>query len=217
MALSGGSTPKLLYGALTSPEWRSQIQWGRVVFVFGDERGVPPEHPESNYGLAQAALFQPLGIQPDQIYRMKGELPDPAAAAREYEETLRVLTACPAPTIPPLDLILLGLGEDGHTASLFPGTTAVTEQHRLVTVGQAPKGIASRITLTVGVLNRATVVLFLVTGAGKAQTVRAVIEPRNQMEPALPAALVRPERGQLIWLLDRSAGSGLSIGQMGAS
>lgn len=187
------------------------------MFVFGDERGVPPEHPESNYGLAQAALFQPLGIQPDQIYRMKGEMPDPAAAAREYEETLRVLTACPAPTIPPLDLILLGLGEDGHTASLFPGTSAVTEQHRLVTVGQAPKGIASRLTLTVGVLNRATVVLFLVTGAGKAETVRAVIEPHNQTESALPAALVRPESGRLIWLLDRSAGASLSDPHRGTS
>jgi len=217
MALSGGSTPKLLYGGLTSPEWRSQIQWDRVMFVFGDERCVPPEHPESNYGLAQTALFQPLGISPDQVYRMKGEMPDPAAAAREYEETLRALTACPAPEIPPLDLVLLGLGEDGHTASLFPGTTAVTEQRRLVTVGQAPKGIVSRLTLTVGVLNRATVVLFLVTGAGKAQTVRAVIEPRNQMEPALPAALVRPENGRLIWLLDRSAGASLSEPHRGAS
>ncbi len=210
VVLSGGSTPKVLYGGLTSPEWRSQIQWERLIFLFGDERCVPPEHPESNYGLAHAALFRPLAIEAGQIYRMNGEGANPMDAASEYEQTLRALTACPAPEIPSLDLVLLGLGDDGHTASLFPGTEALAEQRKLVTMGQAPKGVATRLTLTLGVLNRATVVLFLVTGAGKAETVRAVIEPRNQKERALPAARIQPASGHLIWLLDRSAGASLS-------
>lgn len=212
VALSGGSTPKMLYGALTAPVWRSQIPWDRLVFLFGDERCVPPDHPDSNYGLAHTAFFQPLAIQPGQIHRMKGESPDPVGAAREYEQTLRELTACAAPGIPSLDLVLLGLGDDGHTASLFPGTEALAEQRQLVTVGVSPKGIALRLTLTLGVLNRATVVLFLVSGAGKAETVRAVLEPRNETEQALPAALVKPDKGRLIWLLDRSAGAVLSAG-----
>ena len=209
IALSGGSTPKALYEALTSADWKFQCQWKQMVFLFGDERGVPPDHPDSNYGLAQTALFHPLGIKSSQVHRMKGESADLGQAAREYERTIRLLTNCPAPAIPALDLVLLGLGEDGHTASLFPGTAALSEQNQLVTVGQSPKGIAGRITLSLGVINRATVVLFLVTGAGKAQTVRAVLQPHTQAEHALPAAQVKPEGGRLVWLLDNAAATAL--------
>ncbi|MCC6141177.1 MAG: 6-phosphogluconolactonase [Nitrospira sp.] len=209
IALSGGSTPKALYGALTSVEWRSQCQWDRMIFLFGDERGVPPDHPDSNYGLAQEALFSPLGIGVSQVHRMKGESADLSLAAAEYERTVRTLTHSPAPAVPRLDLILLGMGEDGHTASLFPGTPALSEQERLVAVGVSPKGIPSRLTLTLGVINRATVVLFLVTGAGKAQTVRAIIQPQTQAERALPAAQVKPDGGRLVWLLDDAAAAAL--------
>lgn len=209
IALSGGSTPRALYGALTSIEWKTQCQWDRMIFLFGDERGVPPDHPDSNYGLALEALFRPLGIGPSQVHRMKGESADLSLAAADYERTVRALTHRPSPAIPRLDLVLLGLGEDGHTASLFPGTPALSERNHLVAVGLSPKGIPSRLTLTLGVINRATVVLFLVTGAGKAQTVRAVLQSQTQAERALPAAQVKPDSGRLVWLLDDAAAAAL--------
>jgi 6-phosphogluconolactonase len=210
LALSGGSTPRTLYQTLVSPEWNRRFDWPHIFFLFGDERCVPPEHSESNFHMAQAALFQPLGIAPDHIYRIEGEQPDPADAAQRYEETLRRLTNSAAPETPRIDLILLGLGEDGHTASLFPGTAALQEQRRAVTVGHAPTGIGSRLTLTLGVLNRATVVLFLVTGSSKAGIVRAILEPGSAADRALPAALVAPDTGRLLWMLDRSAAARLT-------
>lgn len=210
IALSGGSTPQALYQSLASPQWRRRFDWDRIVFFFGDERCVPPDHPESNYGMTQQVLFHPLGMKPGQIHRMKGELGDPAIAAREYEHILRNVTGCPAPAIPQLDVILLGLGDDGHTASLFPGSSALSDRTQLVAVGRAPRGIISRVTLTLGVINRASMVLFLVAGGGKASIVRAVLEPHSDTERDLPAALVRPEAGRLIWLLDQSAAAGLS-------
>ncbi|SPP64381.1 6-phosphogluconolactonase [Nitrospira lenta] len=209
IALSGGTTPKALYGALTSPEWKTQCQWDRMIFLFGDERGVPPDHPDSNYGLALEALFRPLGIGLSQVHRMKGESTDLSLAAADYEQALRALTHSPPPAIPRLDLVLLGLGEDGHTASLFPGTPALSERSHLVAVGLSPKGIPSRLTLTLGVINRATVVLFLVTGTGKAEMVRAVLQSKTQPERTLPAAQVKPDSGHLVWLLDDAAAGAL--------
>jgi 6-phosphogluconolactonase len=210
VALSGGSTPKTLYQTWAHPDWSHRFDWNRFVFLFGDERCVPQNHPESNYAMAQAALFQPLGIQPGAIHRMEGERPDPLAAARDYEVSLRALTHSADPAFPELDLILLGLGEDGHTASLFPGTAALQDQTRLVTVGHAPKGITLRLTLTLGVINRASMVLFLVTGASKARIVKAILEPSTDADRRLPAALVKPDRGRLIWLLDRPASGELT-------
>lgn len=210
MALSGGSTPQALYRSLASPEWKERFDWDRMVFFFGDERCVPPDHPESNYAMTEAALFSPLGINPEKIHRMKGELDEAGRAAQDYEQTLRDVTNSPTPVVPQLDVILLGLGDDGHTASLFPGTGALFDRTHLVTVSRSPKGIASRLTLTLGVINRASVVLFLVAGRGKAPMVRSVLEPQTETERALPAALVRPEPGRLIWLLDESAGAALS-------
>lgn len=205
LALSGGSTPKTLYQTLASPEWKERFNWSHIFFLFGDERCVPPGHPQSNFAMAQTALFQPLSIHPDHVYRMKGELPDPLAAAQDYEQTLRQLTQCVAPDMPRLDLILLGLGEDGHTASLFPETAALRDSARAVTVSQAPTGITSRLTLTLGVINRATVVLFLVSGMGKAPIVRAILEPRSEADLMFPASMVTPAEGRLIWMLDHSA------------
>ena len=211
LALSGGSTPRTLYETLASAEWRGRFNWEHIFFLFGDERCVPPEHPESNFKMAQAALFQPLGIHPDHIYRIAGEHPNAAAAAQQYEESLRRLTHCAASELPKIDLILLGLGEDGHTASLFPGSAALPEQTRAVTVGRAPQGIIERLTMTLGVLNRATVVLFLVAGSSKAGIVRAILEPDRAADRALPAALVAQETGRLVWMLDRSAAARLTI------
>ncbi len=205
MTLSGGSTPKTLYQVLAAPEWKVRFDWSRTFFLFGDERCIPPEHPESNFQMADSTLFQPLHVRPDHIFRMKGEYEDPAAAAREYEENIRELTECPAPEVPRLDLILLGLGDDGHTASLFSGTAALQENNRIVTVGHAPIGITSRLTLTLGVLNHAAVVLFLVTGSGKAHIVRRVLEPESEEDCFLPAKRISPEAGRLVWMLDESA------------
>ena len=210
LALSGGSTPKTFYQTLASPEWKARFKWSRILFLFGDERCVPPDHPQSNFAMAQAALFRPLAIPPDHVYRMKGELPDPQAAAQDYEHTLRRLTQCSHSDMPRLDVILLGLGEDGHTASLFPGTTAIQEHSKAVTVGTAPTGVPSRLTLTLGVLNRATVVLFLVSGSGKAPIVQAILEPRSEAGQTFPASLVAPTDGRLIWMLDRSAAAQLT-------
>lgn len=205
IALSGGSTPAALYCTLTGPEWRQKFRWPQLHFVFGDERCVPPEHPESNFGTARRLLFLPLAIDPARIDRMKGEAADVDGAAREYEERLRVLTASPRPAWPTIDVVLLGLGDDGHIASLFPGSPALEDRAKAVAVTLSPKGIRSRLTLTLGVINRATVVLFLVTGSGKAPIVRAVLEPRSAAERSLPAALVHPHPGRVIWMLDRSA------------
>jgi len=213
MALSGGSTPKALYQTWSNSDWKQRFDWHHIVFLFGDERCVPPSHPESTYAMAQTALFHPLGIHPSAIHRIEGERQDPVSAARDYELRIRALTNSAVPHFPRLDLILLGLGDDGHTASLFPGTEALQDQVHVVTVGHAPKGITLRLTLTLGVINRATMVLFLVTGTGKASVVRAVLEPRTVEEQGLPAAMVKPESGRLIWMLDHAAAAQLTGGQ----
>jgi 6-phosphogluconolactonase len=208
-ALSGGSTPKALYTVLTSKEFAGQLDWGKVHFLFGDERAVPPTHHDSNFAQANTLLFTPLNIPPAHIHRMRGEVA-PDAAAIQYEDQLRRLTATALGQWPVLDLVLLGMGEDGHTASLFPGTPALTEQTRWVVPGKSPQGTRSRITLTLGVINHASVILFLVTGLNKANVVRRVIESGAESDP-YPAAQIRPESGRLLWYLDRAAASELTV------
>ena len=210
IALSGGSTPKMLYQVLASPGWSIRLDWTKVYFLFGDERCVPSDHPDSNFNMAQTSLFHPLAIQPDQIFRMKGEGEDPSAVAQKYEQTIRQLTKTQSHAVPRIDLVLLGLGDDGHTASLFPGTLALEETTKIVTVGQAPTGVRSRLTVTLGVLNQAAMVLFLVTGKGKADMVRRVLEPASEADRSLPAARIAPESGQLVWMLDQAAAEGLT-------
>lgn len=210
LALSGGKTPERVYRRLSSQSPAASLEWSKTHFLFSDERCVPADHPESNYRLAAQALFRPLNIPADRIHRMKGEHPDPDAAAREYEHELRTLTTGDRMAWPQLDLVMLGVGNDGHTASLFPGTDAVHELRRWVTVGHAPVNPATRLTLTLGVINQATVVLFLATGEGKADIVKRVLEPHEPSDRQLPAALVRPERGRLIWLLDAASAAKLT-------
>jgi len=210
VALSGGSTPKALYATLTSAHIAHRLDWTKVHFFFGDERGVPPEHPESNFGLAQTMLFEPLQIPPSSIHRMQGEQ-SPEAAAINYERILRQLTATPEDQWPVLDLVLLGMGDDGHTASLFPGTPAVTEPTRWVVPGSAPQGTRSRITITLGVINHASVILFLVTGRNKAPVVQRILERSADDPSPYPAASVQPEHGRLLWYLDRAAAAELTM------
>ncbi len=210
LALSGGSTPKALYETLVRPEWKTSFDWAHTEFLFGDERCVPPDHPDSNYGMARRTLFDPLTLDTRQVHRMRGEEQDAASAAREYEARLRMLTACPSPSIPRLDIVLLGLGNDGHIASLFPDTPALLDHRNLVSVGEAPVGVRSRLTLTLGVINQADVVLFLVTGSGKAEIVKRALEPQSEADRRLPAAMVRPQQGRLLWMLDQPAAAHLT-------
>jgi 6-phosphogluconolactonase len=211
IALSGGTTPGILYRALTSPAFADRFDWSRTTFFFSDERCVPPDDPRNNYALAKNALFTPLNIMPSQVYRMAGESSDPQAAAVEYEQQLRLATKTAPSARPSLDLVLLGLGEDGHTASLFPGASILRDRQHLIAATQSPKDPPNRLTMTLAAINRASMILFLVTGAGKAGVVRAILDPKTEAERQLPAALVAPEEGRLIWFLDQAAAAELPI------
>jgi 6-phosphogluconolactonase len=213
IALSGGTTPETLYRALTSPAFADRFDWSRATFFFSDERCVPPNDPRSNYALADKTLFTPLKIPSSQVYRMAGESRNPKAAAHEYEQQLRLATKTAPSAQPSLDLILLGLGEDGHTASLFPGAPSLRDHRRGITATQSPKDPPNRLTMTLAVINRASVILFLVAGSDKAGVVRAVLDPKTEAERQLPAALVAPEEGRLVWFLDRAAAAELPIHQ----
>lgn len=208
VALAGGSTPKLLYRLLAEPEHRGWVEWSRTDCYFGDERCVPPDHPESNYRTAQETLFDPLKLPSDQVFRMRGEMADPDQAAGDYEAVLRRQFGIAAPAWPRFDLILLGLGEDGHTASLFPETSALEERIRLAVPGQAPKGVKDRLTLTVPTINHARMIVFLVSGRQKARAVQAVLDGHDEhLDRLWPARLIHPLVGRMVWVLDREANS----------
>jgi|SRR5262245_3720831 len=211
VALSGGTTPEILYRTLASPAFADRLDWPKTIFFFSDERGVPPNDPRSNYALADKTLFTPLKITPSQVYRMAGEASDLQAAASEYEQQLRIVTKTLPLAQPSLDLILLGLGEDGHTASLFPGASILQDLQGVIAETQSPKDPTRRLTMTLAAINSASVILFLVTGAGKAGVVRAILDSKTEAERQLPASLVSPEEGRLIWFLDRAAAGELSI------
>jgi 6-phosphogluconolactonase len=210
LALSGGSTPKTLYALLAGTELVKRLDWRRVAVFFGDERCVPPEHADSNFRMANETLIKPLNIPQDRIFRMHGE-DEPDQAARRYEESLRKEFATPAPAWPRFDLILLGLGDDGHTASLFPGTPALSEQKRLVVPNQAPQGTKQRLTFTAPLINQARTVVFLVSGKSKAPALKAVLEDRTADSKKFPAKLIQPAKGRLIWFLDHAAAAELTV------
>ncbi|MGC8783373.1 MAG: 6-phosphogluconolactonase [Armatimonadota bacterium] len=200
LVLAGGNTPRALYRLLAT-EYRQQIDWSRVHLFWGDERYVPHDHPASNFRMARETLIAPLNIPPENIHPMPTDAASPDDAARLYEQELRTFFG----RIPRFDLVLLGIGADGHTASLFAGTAALKERKRWVAVGEAPVEPRVRLTLTLPVLNAAQTVYFLVTGADKAEAARRVL-----IENApLPAALVLPEDGELIWWLDKQAAEGI--------
>lgn len=210
VALAGGSTPAELYRLLAQAPAREQVDWGRTLVFFGDERCVPPDHPWSNYRMAREALLDRVPLPPGNVYRMAGEQP-PEDAATVYAAGLRSAFDLAGSTRPRFDLILLGMGDDGHTASLFPDTPALAERRRLVVPNQPPSYVqpaVTRITLTFPTLNAARAVLFLVAGVGKAEKVGAILG-RGQPE-VLPAGQVQPRQGQLVWLLDQAATSGLT-------
>ena len=204
LALAGGSTPRRLYGLLADARepFRDRVDWGRTHVFFGDERHVHPDGAESNYGMARAALLSKVPIRPEHVHRMRGEETDADAAARDYEAELRTALGAAPGEVPRLDLVLLGLGGDGHTASLFPGTAALDEPVRLAVAPWVERLGAHRITLTFPVLDAARAVAFLVSGADKAPRVADVLEGAGA---ALPAGRVRPRDGELAWLLDAPA------------
>ena len=205
VALSGGTTPKLLYSLLATEPHRSRLPWHQTHVFWGDERCVPPDHPDSNFGMARATLLDRVPILPEQLYRMQAEREDLDVATREYEaEIARTFEVPPTGEPPALDLILLGLGPDGHTASLFPHTKAVRETKRWVVRNYVPKLGANRLTLTAPILSRGATVLFLVAGTNKAPVLKEVLEGPSDPD-RLPSQLIRPASGRLIWLVDRAA------------
>lgn len=227
VALSGGSTPAALFAELRSARWASQVAWAAIHLFWGDERCVPPDHPDSNFRLAARELLEHVPIPTAQVHRIRGE-EDPRHAAREYDNLLRAFVAERPGTATGLDLVVLGLGEDGHTASLFPGTEAVREAtddaQRSFVPAEGPAGRGQdtpwvsanyvprlnswRVTLMPRAINSAGLVAFLVTGAAKADSLARVLACSGD-DAAYPARLVRPSRGRLVWLVDEAAAAGL--------
>jgi 6-phosphogluconolactonase len=210
VALSGGSTPRRLYERLAAPPFQDRVDWTRIEVFWGDERGVPPDHPDSNFHLASAALLDRVRIPRQRIHRMRAELADRDAAARDYQiEIARAFGVDEAGRPPSLDLVLLGMGGDGHTASLFPGAESLREGRRWAVSVEAPqRPPPSRITLTAPILNRAREIRVLVAGADKAATLRAVLQGPHEPERR-PIQLVAPENGRMVWLVDAAAASAL--------
>ena len=208
LALSGGSTPGRFYSLLGAPPYRDVIDWPSVHLFWADERCVPPDHPESNFKLVRDALLSKVALPGGNIHRIIGEV-GPERAARDYEETIRTFFG-PA-LFPVFDLIVLGMGEDGHTASLFSGSPALRERSRTATavVLEPPK--PGRVTLTLPVFNRAAQILFLAAGRTKAAAVHEILEDGNPKQ--YPAGRVQPDRGRVTWMIDREAASLLSMGK----
>jgi 6-phosphogluconolactonase len=205
IALPGGTTPRKVFALLADDHrLRSQIDWEKVIFFWGDERHVPPDHLHSNFRMARASLLDRVPIDPTHVWRIKGEYPNAADAASEYERDLRNVFGLSQDDVPRLDLVMLGMGPDGHTASLFPGTPALHEQRRLVVSNRSEKLKTDRITMTARLFNNARHVLFVVHGADKAAAVKAVLEGPF-LPDQFPAQLVQPREGSLVWLLNSTA------------
>jgi len=204
VALSGGSTPKSLYALLAT---KPGIPWDKVYFFWGDERHVPPDDPESNYRMVNEALLSKIQVPPENIFRIHAEEKDAAAAAQQYEQVIKDFFHLSPGQFPRFDLIYLGTGPDGHTASLFPGTAALNETQRLVVANWVPKFNTDRLTFTYPVLNAAACVTFLASGPDKAPILHDILE---NSAAGLPSQRVRPTNGKLIWLVDEAAASKLS-------
>lgn len=206
VALSGGTTPKGMFALLASAAFPS-VPWERIFFFWSDERHVPPNDPDSNYRMANEAMLSKVPVPAENIFRIRAEEKDANIAAREYEQTIQNFFGLKPGEFPRFDLIHLGMGPDGHTASLFPGSAGLEEQSRLVIANWVEKFKTSRITFTYPVLNHAACVELLVGGIDKAPAVHEILE---NPQSGLPAQRVRPTDGNLIWLLDRAAASALT-------
>jgi len=206
VALSGGSTPRGLYSLLSSSSVK-EIPWDKTWIFFGDERHVPADQPDSNYRMANRALLSRVPLPAEHVFRIPAEQKDANLAAELYEKTLKKFFQLQSDEFPRFDLILLGMGSDGHTASLFPGSSALQESRRMVVANWVEKFKTHRITLTYPALNHAARVIFLISGKDKADAAHEILDSHTD----LPAARVQPDKGSLLWLLDREAASSLSI------
>lgn len=207
VALAGGSTPKALYELLSNnPLLQAMLPWSKMQLFFGDERHVSPDDVQSNFWMATEAMLSKTPVNAKQVHRIKGEMANAAEAAEEYEEEMRASFHLESDQLPRFDLVLLGMGPEGHTASLFPGTKALREQRRLVVSNWVGKLYMDRITLTPPVLNNAARVIFLVHGAEKAPALKAVLEGPHEPEQ-LPAQMIQPKKGRVLWLVDPTAAS----------
>jgi len=214
VALSGGSTPKAMFSVLAAEPFLETVPWASIYFFWGDERCVAPDHPESNYRMTREALLSRVPVPPANIFRIPAELADPRQAADEYTATVTrfFLTGAgagptgtsPLSTLPRFDLVFLGMGPDGHTASLFPHTTALQAGEQIAVANYVEKFKAHRITLTAATINNARNVTFLAGGEDKAETLRTVLEGGYQPE-LYPSQLIRPRDGTLLWMVDEAA------------
>jgi 6-phosphogluconolactonase len=205
VALSGGTTPRRVYELLASDDYKERVSWSKVHVFFGDERAVPPDHSESNYRMASEALLSRVNIPPENVHRIEG-LGDAAANASDYESIMRGFFG--DAEWPRFDLVLLGMGDDGHTASLFPGTSALEESRAWVAPNWVEKLQAWRITLTAPAINAARHVIFLVTGTAKAERLHEVLNGTH--DPSrLPSQNIAPRDGTLEWYVDRAAAAKL--------
>src|SRR5882724_5205723 len=212
VAFAGGSTPKALYSMLADdPAYRAKLAWDKMRVFFGDERHVPPDHSESNFRMASEALFSKGLLKPEQIARIKGEYPDTEKAALEYELVLRTYFHLKDGQYPRFDLVLLGMGDEGHTLSLFPGTKALHPGGRIVVHNWVGKFFTERVTITAETANHANRVLFMITRADKAPALKAVLEGPYEPEQ-LPAQFIQPVSGNALWLIDRDAAKMLTVG-----
>ena len=205
IALSGGSTPRAAYTLLAQ---RNDIDWTRTQIFWSDERSVPPDDPDSNYRMAREALLDPARVPPENVHRMPGEIQLLVAAADTYAAELRGALGMGRTRMPRLDLVLLGLGPDGHTASLFPHTDVLEDRHRIVAANFVPRLNTNRLTFTPKLINAAAAVCFIVAGADKAEALAAVREGAPGPEE-YPAQLIHPEEGALYWLVDEAAAAQL--------
>jgi 6-phosphogluconolactonase len=212
VTLAGGSTPKALYSLLaTDAALRSQVPWDKIHLFFGDERHVGPDHPDSNFRMATEALISKVPLKAEEVARIKGEYPDTERAAQEYEQVLRAHFKLKDGEYPRFDLVLAGMGNEGHTLSLFPGTKALHADGRVAVRNWVGKLYAERITLTAPAASNTARIIFMVTGADKALALKAVLEGPYEPEQ-LPAQLLQPKNGKLLWLVDAAAGGMLAAG-----
>ena len=209
VVLAGGSTPRHLYERLASQPFRGRVRWDRIEFFWGDERAVPPDHPDSNFGMARNLLLEPLAIPAAHIHRIHAERDDLKAAASAYEDEIARVFDVPTGGPPPaFDLVLLGMGADGHTASLFPGAEILGEARHWVVSYDARAGAAPRVTMTPRIFNAARSVLFMVAGTEKAEALAHVLEDASDPQ-RWPAQMIQPTSGDLLWFVDAAAAARL--------
>jgi 6-phosphogluconolactonase len=217
VALSGGSTPKAMFSLLAKSPFVETIPWSSIYFFWGDERCVPPEHPDSNYRMTVETLLSTVPVLQENIFRIPAELSNPNLAAQKYADTLIQFflktagtgSTTPLSNVPRFDLIFLGMGPDGHTASLFPGTAALHNDTDIVTANYVEKFKTHRITLTAKTINNARNVTFLIAGQDKAETLKNVLEGERNIE-LYPSQMIQPAKGTLLWLVDEAAAGLLS-------